>query len=93
MVLLLQAVPYVVCAALWVPATSAGGMKVFLRLSIVLFLAACALNVPWLVHPGPAGDMVGLGYILICIVMTTAVVAISIVAYGALWWLGRRQSR
>ena len=89
MVLLLQAIPYIVCAALWLPARSARAMKVFLRLAMVLFLVACVLNGPWLVRPGPAGDMVGLGYILICIVMTTAIVAISGIAYAALWW-GRR---
>ena len=92
MVLLLQATPYAVCALLWLPASSPGAMKVFLRLSIVLFVAACALNAPWLLHPGPAGDMVGLGYILICIVMTTAIVAISIIAYAALWWSGRHRA-
>ena len=90
MVLLLQVIPYVVCAALWLPTGNPSAMKVFLRLSMVLFLVACALNVPWLVRPGPAGDMVGLGYILICIVMTTAIVAISGIAYAMLWWSGRR---
>ena len=76
-----QIIPYAVCAVLWLPARFAEASKIAFGLSAALFAAACLLYVPVFVHPGMVGgDMVGLGYILVCIVTTAAVVAISIVA-------------
>jgi len=76
-----QVIPYVVCAVLWLPASSASAPKIALGLSTALFVAACLLYVPVFMHPElVGGDMVGLGYILVCLVTTAAVVAISIIA-------------
>jgi hypothetical protein len=90
MVFLMQVIPYAVCAALWLPARHPSAPRFFLRLAIVLFVVACALYGPWLVHPGPGGDMVGLGYILICLVTTGAIVGISLIALVVFWWSARR---
>ena len=61
--------------------------KIAFRLSTALFVAACLLYVPVFVHPEiVGGDMVGLGYILVCLVTTAAVVAISFVAFIVTWW-------
>ena len=90
MVLLMQTIPYAVCGALWLPSRHPSAPKILLRLSILLLIAACLLYAPWWIHPGPGGDMVGLGYILICVVTTAAIVALSIIAFVALWWSDRR---
>ena len=76
-----QVIPYAVCAVLWLPAHGASAPKIALGLSTALFVAACLLYVPVFLHPElVGGDMVGLGYILVCLVTTAAVVAISIIA-------------
>src|SRR5262245_21737921 len=76
-----QIIPYAVCAVLWLPAQTASAPKIALGLSTALFVAACLLYVPVFMHPDwVGGDMVGLGYILVCLVTTAAVVAISIIA-------------
>ena len=76
-----QVIPYAVCAALWLPARGATASKIAFWLSAALFVAACLLYIPVFVHPElVGGDMVGLAYILVCLVTTAAVVAISIVA-------------
>ena len=63
------------------PAHGASAPKIALGLSTALFVAACLLYVPVFLHPElVGGDMVGLGYILVCLVTTAAVVAISIIA-------------
>lgn len=77
-----QIIPYAVCAVLWLPARFAGASKIAFGLSAALFTAACLLYVPVFVHPAMVGgDMVGLGYILVCLVTTTAVLAISVIAW------------
>jgi hypothetical protein len=76
-----QVIPYAVCAALWLPVRTASAAKIAFGLSTALFVAACLLYVPIFLHPElVGGDMVGLGYILVCLVTTAAVVAISIIA-------------
>ena len=76
-----QVIPYAVCAVLWLPAPTASAPKIAVGLSTALFVAACLLYVPVFMHPElVGGDMVGLGYILVCLVTTAAVVAISIIA-------------
>jgi hypothetical protein len=76
-----QVIPYAVCAVLWLPSRIPGAPKIAFGLSTALFIAACLLYVPVYVHPEiVGGDMVGLGYILVCLVTTSAVVAISIIA-------------
>jgi len=76
-----QIIPYAVCAALWLPARGPTASKIGFGLSAALFVAACLLYIPVFVHPEfVGGDMVGLGYILVCLVTTAAVIAISIIA-------------
>ena len=76
-----QVIPYAVCAAIWLPSRNPSAPKIAFGLSTALFVAACLVYVPVFVHPEIAGgDMVGLGYILVCFVTTAAVVAISMIA-------------
>ena len=76
-----QIIPYALCAALWLPWRNPSAPRIAFGLGMLLFVAACALYVPVFLHPElGGGDMVGLGYILICLVTTGAVVVISIVA-------------
>ena len=89
-----QVIPYAVCAALWLPSRNASAPKIAFGLSTALFVVACLLYVPIFVHPEiVGGDMIGLGYILVCLVTTAAVVLVSIVAFIATWWSGRSRSR
>lgn len=82
MVLITQIIPYAVCAGLWLPSRNPSASKIVLWLSVLLFAAACLLYVPSLVNPRRGGgDMVGLGYIIVCLVTTTAIVAISLIAW------------
>jgi len=76
-----QVIPYAVCAALWLPSRNASAPKIAFGLSTALFVAACLLYVPVFVHPEIVGGDMSLGYILVCLVTTAAVVAISFVAF------------
>ena len=77
-----QVIPYAVCAAIWLPSGNPSAPKIAFGLSTALFVAACLLYVPVYVNPDlVGGDMVGLGYIAVCVVTTAAVLAISIVAF------------
>lgn len=90
-VFLMQAVPYAVCAAIWLPSRDRGAQKVALGLAILLLVVACVVYLPKWVHPeADVGDMVALLYVLICIATTGAVLAISLIAFGVLWWRKRR---
>jgi hypothetical protein len=73
MVFGLQAIPYLVCAAIWLPWRSPDAGSAAYWLSLALLVVACVLYVPSWVKPRAAGDMVGLGYILICLVTTGAI--------------------
>ena len=85
----MQVFPYAVCAALWLPSRNPSAPKIALGLSILLLVVACVLYVPGFVHPRSGGDMVGLGYILVCLVTTVGVLAISLVAVVVTWWSAR----
>lgn len=85
MVFGLQAIPYLVCAAIWLPLRSAGAAKAAYWLSLALFVVACLLYLPSWVRPRSGGDMVGLGYILICLVTTGAIVVISLFVIVVSW--------
>ena len=77
-----QVIPYAVCAAIWLPSRNPSAPKIAFGLSTALFVAACLLYVPVYVNPDlVGGDMVGLGYIAVCVVTTAAVLAISIIAF------------
>src|SRR5262245_33574961 len=89
-ILLGQAVPYVVCAALWLPWRSPTAAAPALILAAVLFAAAVVLYLPILWAPGKqGGDMIGLAYILISLV-TTGAVFLGSAAAGLVLWLKHR---
>lgn len=93
-IFVMQVVPYAVGAALWLPSRNPSAPRIALGLSILLLIAACVLYVPRLVHPeAGGGDMVGLGYILVCLVTTAMVLAISLVAVIVTWWSARARRR
>ena len=89
MVFGLQATPYLVCAAIWLPLRSDGAARAAYWLSLALFVVACLLYLPSWVRPRSGGDMVGLGYILICLVTTGAIVVISVFVVVVSWWSRR----
>jgi len=85
-VLLMQALPYAVCALLWLPARSESAPRIFYRFALGMVAVAALTNGAWWINPGPRGDMVGLGYILVCLVLTGLVVVASIVAFVGMRW-------
>jgi hypothetical protein len=88
-----QAVPYLVCAAIWLPLRSPAAAAPRLILAALLFAVALALYLPVLWAPGKhGGDMIGLAYILIALVTTAAVVLGSATA-GLVLWLRHRARR
>lgn len=91
-VLLMQTIPYAVCAAIWLPIRHPLAAKFAQRIALLLFAGACLIYLPSWVRPRSGGDMVGLGYILACAVTTAVVVLASIVALIILH-LQRRSDR
>jgi hypothetical protein len=87
----MQVVPYAVCAAIWLPMRHPSAPKTALRLSMLLFLAAVLLYLPVWIHPRSGGDMAALGYILVCMVTTGTVLVISMLVLVVSWW-SRRSS-
>jgi hypothetical protein len=77
----MQAIPYIVAGAIWLPAKDPGAPVIAYRLSLLLFAAACVIWLPLLVIPRSSGDMVGLGYIL---VFLATMVTIAVLSVGAL---------
>lgn len=89
-ILLGQAVPYVLCAGLWLPwrAPAAGTSAVVL--ATLLLLAALVLYLPMLAAPGArGGDMIGLAFLAISAVTTGALLVGSAVALLVLLWTAR----
>ena len=85
-ILLGQAVPYVVCASLWLPWRAPSAAATAQILSGVLLAGALVLYLPMLWAPGAqGGDMIGLGFILIAIVTTLGVLIGSTIAALVLW--------
>jgi hypothetical protein len=77
-VFLLQALPYAVGAALWVPAWSWGADLASVVLAALLLAAALVLYVPVLWAPGRwGGDMIGLAVIAISGATTGVVLVVS----------------
>ena len=89
MVLLTQIIPYPVAAAIWLPSRNPRAPKIAFWLSAVLLASAFLWYGPMWLKPRSGGDMVGLGYILVCLVTTAAILGISLVAFVASWWLDR----
>lgn len=81
-----QTVPYLVCAALWLPWKARDAETAALILAAILLFAALVLYLPMLLAPRtPGGDMVGLAFILISTVTTGAVLLGSAIAGLVLW--------
>ncbi|HMA41429.1 MAG TPA: hypothetical protein VKP10_15240 [Gemmatimonadales bacterium] len=81
-----QTVPYLVCAALWLPWKARDAETAALILAAILLFAALVLYLPMLFAPRtPGGDMVGLAFILISTVTTGAVLLGSAIAGLVLW--------
>lgn len=85
-ILLGQAVPYLLCAGLWLPWRGSAAARTALMLAGLLLIAALAVYLPMLLSPGGrGGDMVGFAFILISIVTTVAVILGSGIAGLVLW--------
>jgi hypothetical protein len=80
-----QTVPYLVCAALWLPWKARDAESTALILAAILLLAALVLYLPMLLARAPGGDMVGLAFILISTVTTGAILLGSAIAGLVLW--------
>ena len=80
-----QTVPYLVCAALWLPWKARDAETAALILAAILLLAALVLYLPMLLARAPGGDMVGLAFILISTVTTGAILVGSAIAGLVLW--------
>ncbi len=80
-----QTVPYLVCAALWLPWKARNAETTALILAAILLLAALVLYLPMLLARAPGGDMVGLAFILISTVTTGAILLGSAIAGLVLW--------
>lgn len=90
-VFLLQGLPYVLAALLWVPAWTWGSDALSTGLSSLLLLAALWLYVPVLWSPGRwGGDMIGLAFVAISGVTTAAVLVASALAALIIWMRRRR---
>jgi hypothetical protein len=86
-----QAVPYVLCAGLWLPWRARSAATVALILAALLLLGAVVLYLPMLWAPGAqGGDMIGFAFIAISIVTTTVLLLGSAVAAVVLWRRLRR---
>ena len=85
-VVLGQAVPYLVCAGLWLPWRAPAAARIALILSGLLFLVALVLYLPMLWAPGAqGGDMIGFAFLLISTVTTLALVSGSAISAVGLW--------
>jgi hypothetical protein len=89
--LLWQPVPYLVCGALWLPWGSDRAARAGRGLAGLLFAVSLALYGSMLLRPERlSGDMVGLGFILIGLVLTGGVVVLSFLVRMA-WWVKSRR--
>jgi len=93
-ILLLQTIPYVVCAAIWLPWSGRSAALSALALASLLFLAALVIYLPALLAPGKrGGDMIGLWYVLTSVTLTAGVLAGSALAGLILWLRVRARQR
>ena len=92
-IFLVQAFPYLVAAALWLPWRSPDAARIAHSLARVLFYAAAVFYATLLTGIFPVGgDMIGLGVILIALTTLALVVVATLLAF-ALLWLRRRRDR
>ncbi len=94
-ILLGQLVPYLLCAALWLPWRAPGAATTALVLSALLLLAAVVLYLPMLWAPGArGGDMIGLTFVAISAATAAVLLLASAAAFLVLWLRARaRQGR
>lgn len=89
----LQALPYVIAAALWLPAWRWGSGTAFVILAAILLVVALVLYVPVLWAPEQwGGDMIGLAILAISGVTTVAVLTVSGLTALDFWVRRRRTS-
>jgi len=89
-----QAVPYLLCAALWLPWRAPAATTVARGFSCLLLLVALAIYGPMLFHPEwLGGDMGGLAFLLVSAATTTGLVVLSGLAGVWLWVRVRRNGR
>lgn len=88
----IEALPYLLGAALWVPWRDEGALRVGRRLAGLLLLASAAIHVPLLAGMMPlGGDMVGLGFAAVGLGSSVGVLLCSAICYGFRWVRKRRQ--
>ena len=93
MIFVVQAIPYAVAAALWLPWRAPEATRLVHFLVRLLFVGAVLLYVPQITGLWPTGgDMIGLGYILMSIGTTLFVLVTTALAL-VMYWLRRRQLR
>ena len=91
-IFVVQAIPYLAAAALWLPWRSPDAARIAHTLARALFYAAAVFYAAMLTNIFPmGGDMIGLGIILIALTTLALIVAATIVAFALLWV--RRRAR
>jgi hypothetical protein len=90
--LIWQAAPYLLCAALWLPWRAPVAATSAFVLAVVMLLATIALYVPMLVSPRLlGGDMVGLSFMLVSVVASAAIGVISLLIVMVIWLRSHRR--
>lgn len=80
-----QTLPYLACAALWLPWRSASVEHAGRVVAAILLAVSVALYVPMLLHPAwLAGDMVGLAFFAVTLAFMGGVIAVSAIAWVVL---------
>jgi hypothetical protein len=88
-----QSLPNLLAAGLWLPWRSERARTVGLRLAALLFAASALLYIPVMTGITPTGgDMIALGYVLMALVTTAAILVATIVGFGVSWFIHRRRS-
>ena len=81
-----QLVPYLLCAALWLPWRAPAPAATAAILAGLLLLASVILYGPMLWSPAAhGGDMIGLAFVAISVGMTAGLLVASAVAWLVLW--------
>ena len=92
-VFVVQAIPYLVAAALWLPWRAPDPARIAHTLARALFYAAAVFYAAMLTGIFPiGGDMIGLGVFLVALTTLGLVMAATVLAFAALW-VRRRRAR
>jgi hypothetical protein len=88
-IFVIQALPYVACAGLWLPWSSSWTDRPALFAGVALFGASLAVYVPMMwTAGGNGGDMMALGYLAVSAALMLGV----LVASGAAWLILRHRA-